>query len=311
MSFLNNFFNLGASKKAQDNYKKSAKSKGLLQACLSENGATLDYEKFLTSFEELKKENDFDTALEVLKEVNESNLSFSVTGQADLSKESRGVIYTNKNFHGLNFSQKEMDEMVEFANQEGSVLVNTNHLQIPEYYIGEVSNLKVEDDKISADTSKVNFNHPAFALQKYAIENEGCQLGWSVELRFDDVLLSFKTWTLKFVDPRLRGLATTLIPSAPGTLQNEGELTSQGDKNLDETTPKNEELESQKVDLATYEHLKAESEEKDKAIDELLSAYTKLTETLSIYQKAAENSTNKLNNLTSLAKKTNTINKIY
>ncbi len=168
------------------------------------------------------------------------------------------VIYENgKNWHGLDFSDSEMNDIAENFNNEDNEseakVLNANHSRYPEDAIGEYTNLKVDEQKLIANKILIDANHPSFASQKYVLGKGGVELGFSVELSFEDVMISLVTWEMKFVDPRLKGLATTLIPSAPGTLT---DLETPTETTLEEA-PK----ESTEVNLSTVEITLEETKE--------------------------------------------------
>jgi hypothetical protein len=216
-------------------YKKQSKKQGLMSLEAILNKA--QEQGFVNS-------QDLETLMEQAKEANnpeliqnlfanhKTKLCLNVPVKVDLDAKmdkdgmivlENKVIYENgKNWHGLDFSDSEMNDIAENFNSEDNEseakVLNANHSRYPEDAIGEYTNLKVDEQKLIANKILIDANHPSFASQKYVLGKGGVELGFSVELSFEDVMISLVTWDLKFVDPRLKGLATTLIPSAPGTL---------------------------------------------------------------------------------------------
>lgn len=221
-------------KSKQKKYKARAKNKGLLS--LSELQRKLDSNEIL-SLEELGtaiyakeqgfEEMDIDSAVVQLGAVNLSkeNMSDATEDDGVVTLKDQ-VIFTNRNFHGLEFTKENLQEVVknfaEMSKEDPSVGgVNANHNQNPEFTHSYFDNLKVSNKDgvlgLTADV-KLNTNHKAFELQKYSLENDGLEIGFSIEVGFDGVNLKGFNFELEYVNPKLFGCATTCIPSAPGTL---------------------------------------------------------------------------------------------
>lgn len=209
--------------KKQASYKEQAKAKKLL--------SILELSKKLEdgtlNITELQADDKFKIFSDPIK------LDSSILSEADDKgkvKLSNVTIFTEKNFHNLHILEdgyrflaenqaQFVDENPDFA------CVNPNHTgDLPEQSFGEftITEMNFEKGEIRADI-ELDINHPAFATQKYALEQDPeLQLGFSIEVGAIDGGFAYdvKEKAFLYSKPVIAGLATTLIPSAPGTLMN-------------------------------------------------------------------------------------------
>lgn len=207
-----------ASKK-QKAYKKEAKTRGLMSA---DQFLTL-VQKDELNLNELHENPKFKLSAESVK------LSADILKQADengILKLSNVILYDGKNFHnltitdgGYNFIASNHQLAVQ-DNPEFDCL-NVGHQQEPEYAFGTYTINTC--DKINCQLIgdvEMDINHPAFAVQKYALEQDPeLQLGLSIEIG-GKCEYNKMTKEIVYTEPVIMGLATTLIPSAPATLTN-------------------------------------------------------------------------------------------
>ena len=209
--------------KKQASYKEQAKAKNLLS--ISELSNQL--EKGEVNITELQSDKDFKVFSDSIK------LDSSFLSQADdkgIVKLENVVIFSEKNFHNLHILEtgyqflaenqaQQVDENPEFA------CLNSNHTgDYPEQCFGEFTITEMSFDKgeIKANI-EMDINHPAFSAQKYAMEQDPeLQLGFSIEVGAVNGGFAYdkKDKAFLYSKPVIVGLATTLIPSAPGTLMN-------------------------------------------------------------------------------------------
>ena len=182
------------------------------------------------------------------------------------------IIFSEKNFHNLHIleegykflldnQQKMVADNPEFA------CVNPNHTgDYPEQSFGEftVTEMNFTDGVLKANID-LDINHPAFATQKYALEQDSeLQLGFSIEIGAIDGGFAYDKEDKAFLysKPVIVGLATTLIPSAPATLTN---LDTTDKTTVEET-----------VDLAVAEPPESAEENLVEAGDTVLNANNEL-----------------------------------
>lgn len=278
----------------QAGYKKDSKKKGLLslEQILSKAQETnsLNEKEFEALLEEAKNQNNPELITNLFSN-NQTKLCLTSAVKVDLGSteadEDGFIILTNKtiyengkNWHNLDLPEKDLSYMVEQFNEEPkdseNRVLNSNHSRYPEDSIGEFSNLSIDEEKVNA-TIKIDANHPSFASQKYVLSKGDVELGFSIELTFEDVLLSLKTWEVTYKDPKLVGLATTLIPSAPGTLTKLDTTDEELEENGEEEVA--EKLETKNIVLST--EVKADNVE----LQEML---TKLEEKLQAFEEQAK-----------------------
>lgn len=203
--------------KKQSAYKSQAKRKGLLSAAnivtLSEGG---DF-----NFEELSQKPNFKISSSSIK------MSADILSHADengILKLTDVVLFDEKNFHNLKITDAgyaflSKDHTLSVAENPEFDCLNVNHQQEPEFAFGsyEITSCDIKLRQIRG-TIEMDINHPAFAEQRYSLEKDSdLELGLSIEI---GGVCSFDKLTKEIIysEPKLMGLATTLIPSAPNTL---------------------------------------------------------------------------------------------
>lgn len=203
----------------QKAYKARAKNQGLLSSV--EVLAMLDSNQF--NLDELQSDS-FKMACSSVK------LDSSILENADSDGKlvlKDVIIYTEKNFHNLRITEEGYKYLNEnqstyFESDPSFQCVNVNHEVYPESAFGTQDKLTGDSDQgtITADTIELDLNHPAFASQKYALEQDDTvQLGFSIEIG-GKAYYDKATKTLWYTEPIITGTATTLVPSAPETLMN-------------------------------------------------------------------------------------------
>jgi hypothetical protein len=227
-NYITSFLGFTPSTQAQEGYKKRAKQNKLLsivelQQCLNSKDM-----QTLNAVQNKEIELDMKLSIPVDTKFEFSNIENAKSNGKNLTMKDV-VIFNNKNFHRLEMSKKDLQNIVDTAKDQ-KLLVNVNHEGFyPEKNFGYVSNVQSNgSDTLTADV-ELDVTRTCFAEQYEAITKDGAELGFSVEVEFDDVLLSFKTWDITYVDPKLTGLATTLIPSAPKTLLKSTDLSTMPD----------------------------------------------------------------------------------
>lgn len=233
---LKKFLNKSPAVSQQHKYKQRAKQQGLLSILELSEVLSSDDDTLKTEFfEELQATKKLSIPVEFTLTAQDLQLASS-SNKGQIKKKTK--IYHNGNFHGIDLSKDDLQYAVDNFQQE---VVNVNHSNYPEDAFGYFTNLSIgsDNESLSADLELFT-DHPAFAKQKYAM-TQGAELGWSIEVTFGDVLLSFKDWSLQFKEPTITGLASTMIPSAPKTLMQDEQLeedntTNQTDLNGPPTT---------------------------------------------------------------------------
>jgi hypothetical protein len=247
---IKDFLKYSPAQAQQSKYKERAKQRGLLSILeLSEVMTSEDKELKQSFFEELQATKKLSIPTNFQLSNQDIKLASNSNGQIKKSI----TIYHNDNFHGIDLSEENLQFAVNNQNQE---IINVNHSSYPEDAFGYFTNLKIGDDNksLTADL-ELDTNHPAFAKQRYAM-TQGAELGWSIEVTFGDIILSFKDWSYKFKDPIITGLASTMIPSAPKTLMQDEQLEEDNKTNqMDSSSPPtqnqlNMDEENQKVESA-------------------------------------------------------------
>jgi hypothetical protein len=216
---LKKFLNKSPAVSQQHKYKQRAKQQGLLSILELSEVLSSDDETLKTEFfEELQATKKLSIPVEFTLTAQDLQLASS-SNKGQIKKSTK--IYHNGNFHGIDLSKDDLQYAVDNFQQE---VVNVNHSSYPEDAFGFFTNLSIGSDNqsLSADLELFT-DHPAFTKQKYAM-TQGAELGWSIEVTFGDVLLSFKDWSFQFKEPMITGLASTMIPSAPKTLMQDEQL---------------------------------------------------------------------------------------
>ena len=133
------------------------------------------------------------------------------------------ILFNPNNLNGHYVDPEEIKQWVTDFNQsieDGDNILNVSHSQNPEDAIGYCDALRFDEDtnNLHGDVHYTRFNNSKFQDQLVAIEeNKGnVQMGHSIEFSAEDWDWGERGFVFK--QTKYKGIATTLVPSAPQTL---------------------------------------------------------------------------------------------